>query len=322
MKKIENLENLRVFCEIVETGSAREACEKLHIEPSNAFRIIRAMEKELKSKFFDRSQRPMKLTPEGKRYYSYVFRILQLEEELEEELTDSADSLTGPIHVASTAGFRESLIVPSAVEFQMKHPGISIEVKDMVSGVSEFLTTPDNESNDIVFMYRPSDELPEGAILRDCGPMHFIACASPAYLTQQGEPERPSDCMRHTGLLLRLPNRTSVSYLSKNGVTEKLDWKQTIAFTSQVNARDALLLGAGIVPDMAFDQCVDYLKDGRIVPVMRGWTRPPRHCCVITTEKALRKKRVRLFADWLTVRATKYTDEMNKAFFSFPRKGL
>ena len=35
MKKIENLENLRVFCEIVETGSAREACEKLHIEPSN-----------------------------------------------------------------------------------------------------------------------------------------------------------------------------------------------------------------------------------------------------------------------------------------------
>lgn len=65
MKKIENLENLRVFCEIVETGSAREACEKLHIEPSNAFRIIRAMEKELKSKFFDRSQRPMKLTPEG-----------------------------------------------------------------------------------------------------------------------------------------------------------------------------------------------------------------------------------------------------------------
>lgn len=92
MKKIENLENLRVFCEIVETGSAREACEKLHIEPSNAFRIIRAMEKELKSKFFDRSQRPMKLTPEGKRYYSYVFRILQLEEELEEELTDSADS--------------------------------------------------------------------------------------------------------------------------------------------------------------------------------------------------------------------------------------
>ena len=49
MKKIENLENLRVFCEIVETGSAREACEKLHIEPSNAFRIIRAMEKELKS---------------------------------------------------------------------------------------------------------------------------------------------------------------------------------------------------------------------------------------------------------------------------------
>ena len=49
MRKIENLENLRVFCEVVETGSAREACEKLHIEPSNAFRIIRAMEKELKT---------------------------------------------------------------------------------------------------------------------------------------------------------------------------------------------------------------------------------------------------------------------------------
>ena len=82
MRKIENLENLRVFCEVVETGSAREACEKLHIEPSNAFRIIRAMEKELKTKFFDRSQRPMKLTPEGKRYYSYVFRILQLKRNL------------------------------------------------------------------------------------------------------------------------------------------------------------------------------------------------------------------------------------------------
>ena len=51
------------------------------------------------------------------------------------------------------------------------------------------------------------------------------------------------------GIIDKLKKLSSVSYLSKNGVTEKLDWKQTMAFTSQVNARDALLLGAGIVPD-------------------------------------------------------------------------
>ena len=58
----------------------------------------------------------------------------------------------------------------------------------------------------------------------------------------------------------------------------------------------------------------DTVKEGQIVPVMPGWTRPPRIGCLFATENAYRKKRVRYFLDWLEVRFRKMLEHTNREY--------
>lgn len=300
MKKTENLENLRVFCEIVDSMSVKKACEELGIEPSNAFRTVRQLEQEVGVSLFNRETRPMRLTKEGEVFYKYASGIMKLHREMVEEMRDDSENLAGRIRIASTAGFRQVFMTPALVEFQMGNPDIVLELHEMTTGLADVITAL--SSNDIALTYKPREELPPGIIVRECGEMPFIACASPLYTKRFGEPETPAECAKHLGVLLNLPNRKSVDFLTKNGVSEKLTWKRSMTFNSQINARDAMLLGGGIIPDLAFYFGMDGLREGQILPVMRGWKRPARTLCLFVPRNSYRKKRVRYFLDWLEER--------------------
>ncbi len=310
MKKVENIENLRIFCAVAALGSARAAGERLNIEPSNVFRTIRAMEAEFGLTCFDRETRPMQLTPDGKRFLDYSKRIVELSDAMADEL-GGADRAGGVIRVAAPAGTREAFVVPAAVEYQEAHPDVSIIVKVLVSGSPDFLSSANGEANDVVVTLEPTFQLPEGTVVRRCGKEHFVACASASYVAKYGAPVRPSECLRHAGLLLHLPCRDSVEFLSKGGETEKLEWRSRMAFTSQLNARDAMLLGGGVIPDMSWALCRESVKKGEAVVVMRGWCRPDRTMCVVSPGRSERKVRVARFAEWLAARGKKRMREID-----------
>lgn len=314
MKKTQNLENLHVFCEIVRAGSVKAASDALNTETSNAFRTVRQLEDELGVTLFDREKRPMQLTAYGTQFYRYSSKILKLHHQMLEELKDDTEAMAGRITVCSTAGFRQQFLTPCLVEFQMDHPNIVIDLREMNSGVSDVLNNATESGNDVVLMYKPQDALPAGMEVRECGVMPFIACASPLYIKRFGEPTHPAECRNHRGVLLNLPNRKSVTYLTKDGVQERLSWRRTMTFNSQINARDAMLMDAGIIPDLAFYFAIQGIKEGQIVPVMPGWTRPPRISCLFATEDAYRKKRVRYFLDWLEVRFRKMLEHTNREY--------
>lgn len=155
MKKTQNLENLHVFCEIVRTGSVKAASDALNTETSNAFRTVRQLEDELGVALFDREKRPMQLTSYGTQFYRYSSKILKLHHQMLEELKDDTDAMAGRITVCSTAGFRQQFLTPSLVEFQMDHPNIVIDLREMNSGVSDVLNSATESGNDVVLMYKP-----------------------------------------------------------------------------------------------------------------------------------------------------------------------
>ena len=312
MKKTENLENLGLFCEIVDSTSVKKACETLGVEPSNAFRAIRQLEQELGVSLFNRETRPMQLTKEGELFYKYASGIVKLHREMLEELRDDSESLAGRIRIASTAGFRQVFMTPALVEFQIGHPDIVLELHEMTTGLADVLTAL--SSNDIALTYKPREELPPGIIVRECGEMPFIACASPVYTKRFGAPESPAECARHRGVLLNLPNRKSVDFLSKDGVAEKLSWHRSMTFNSQINARDAMILGGGIIPDLAFYFAIEGLRNGQILPVMPGWRRPSRMLCLFVPRNSYRKKRIRYFLDWLEDRLRQMMEHTEREY--------
>ncbi|MDB6179084.1 LysR family transcriptional regulator [Paracoccus sp. Z330] len=71
-----SLRSLRVFVAVEETGSVAGAAKKLGISKSNVSQQVTAMETGIGSKLFDRTQKPISLTPVGQALALHAHRIL------------------------------------------------------------------------------------------------------------------------------------------------------------------------------------------------------------------------------------------------------
>lgn len=312
MRKIDNLDCYRIIASIARTGSAKLTGDKLGLETSNVFRCLRQMEEELGTPLFDRDKRPMQLTPKGETFCHIAEQMLTLQAHLKDVFSEDVDSDEGLIRIASTAGARHNTITPAIVRYQVDHPKVQFEMQDMIDGNDNFMKTLNGLDNDIVLRYMPDDPVPEGTIVRELFPIPFYACASPWYVKRRGEPKSPADCRTHTGILLQLPGRKSVEHLVCNGRSERLEWAGATRFNSQLDAKDALVLGAGVIPDLALPYFYEVVRTGQAVPVMRGWNRPKAKMCLFISPEAMKKRRVQLFVEWFSARHIKAMSEMQK----------
>ncbi|MGB6231094.1 MAG: LysR family transcriptional regulator [Litorimonas sp.] len=82
------LRGLRVFVMLERAGSVAEAAKALGLSKSNVSQQITAMETGVGAKLFDRSQRPISLTPAGRRLGVHAHRILGAVSEAEEALSE------------------------------------------------------------------------------------------------------------------------------------------------------------------------------------------------------------------------------------------
>lgn len=307
MRKIDNLESYRIIASVAQTGSARLTGELLGIETTNVFRCLRQMEEELGVQLFDRETRPMRLTLKGELFCAAATQMLEMQRHLLENFSDDVDADGGLIRIASTAGARHDTITPAIVSYLSEHPGVQFELADFIDGSTNFMRTLKGEENDIVLRYAAGGSEPEGVYRIELAAVPFFACASPVYIQRHGEPESPADCIRHTGILLQLAGRKIVEHLVCNGVSERLQWANVTRFNSQLDARDALVMGAGVIPDLALPYFYDVLRAGQAVPVMRGWHRPATTICLYVAHEAMKKRRVQNFVEWFRQR---YVEEM------------
>ena len=306
MHKTDNLESYRVFCAVAACANVKEAAVRLSMEPSNIFRTLRQLEADLGVALFERVSRPMRLTERGEIFLVAAQKILEEQATLLEALRDNLDSESGMIQIASTAGVRRQILTPALVEYLELNPGISVELRDMMRGSRNFFVAPEGSMNDVVITYQTDQSLPEGTHVEELFDMPFIACSSPLYLQRNGTPTHPEACSAHRAILLRVPGRTSVTHLSCNGVYERLDWRSTTTYMSQLDAIEALVLGGGICPDVALPYIIEELRQGRLVSVMPGWHCPTRTVCLYASEHAYRKRRVRRFLEWFAQRYRAY----------------
>lgn len=99
---------------IVDSGSITGAAENLHISQPSLSIYIRNLENRLSFPLFERNNRKLILTPEGKTYVEYARQILQLNNEMHQKLTslEHLDSGVVRIGITNTKG---SLLLPKLI---------------------------------------------------------------------------------------------------------------------------------------------------------------------------------------------------------------
>src|SRR5919106_4708084 len=95
------LESLKMFCDVVETGSFSRAAQINHVTQSAVSQQIRALESRYAQKLLSRSARQVAPTPAGERLFRGCKEILARFTEVESEIREQAAEIAGTASVSA-----------------------------------------------------------------------------------------------------------------------------------------------------------------------------------------------------------------------------
>ncbi|MGP9022548.1 transcriptional regulator CynR [Streptomyces sp. BR1] len=125
------LRHLRYLLAVAEHGSFTRAAEELHISQPTLSQQIKQLEHTVGTQLLDRTGRAVRLTDAGGTYVHYARRALRDLAAAERAVLDVADLSRGSLRLAVTPTFTAYLTGPLVAEIHSRHPGITLDVREM-----------------------------------------------------------------------------------------------------------------------------------------------------------------------------------------------
>ena len=291
MPRTDDLTSWRYFVAFARSGTLTAAAKTLQIEPSNISRAIVALEKALGVELVRHNSRPLVLTDAGKTALKRIETILRAHDSLVETLMNDNRALVGNIRLSSAPGFAARRLTALLHQFREIHPEITVEI---LSGLKE----ADVQKGFCEVATLTGEPTLPGLVYMSRGRNVYLPVTSPEYIRKHGMPVVPDNLRAHTGYVYCGPVREETKTLYRAGRAEPVQFGQTVRSTDILAIRQALLDGMGVAVDMPLVQIVEDLKEGRLVPILPGWFRPPVECFMVTSRAGWRSKRVRVFLEW------------------------
>jgi DNA-binding transcriptional LysR family regulator len=143
-----NIENLRVFCDLVDLQSFSLAAERNFITQSAVSQQIRALEDKFKRRLLERvrGRREVKLTAAGEVFYRESKLVLDAYDQLNENMRSLVGKIGGTVKVATIYSIGLHEFPPRVREFMSKFPSVKIDleysrttrvVRDVLNGLVE-----------------------------------------------------------------------------------------------------------------------------------------------------------------------------------------
>lgn len=123
---------LRYLDEVVNSGSIRQAAEKLNVASSSINRQILELEESLQAQIFERLPRGLRLTSAGEVLITHVRQTLRDHDQVQTRILELQGLSRGTIKVATMNGLASGVVSQLSVEFKKKHPGVKIVVKSLL----------------------------------------------------------------------------------------------------------------------------------------------------------------------------------------------
>jgi DNA-binding transcriptional LysR family regulator len=263
-----DLNLLRSFVAVYETGSFIAAGTKLGVPRSTLSRAIASLEGSLGVTLFQRTTRRVSPTSAATALYERVAsRVASLDASFG-DLPDAEAEPSGTLRVTATTEFGAMVLAESVARFTQRYPRVHVEVKLTTSFVD---LVKENVDVAIRFAGRPLRD--STLIARKIGSVAAYLYASPAYLARRGTPRTPADLAKHDWIEfagsppLRFPagiKRTGAGRGSKVEVATR------VRADSLWFLRETLKAGAGIgqLPSFLADSDV---AAGNLVQVLPRW---------------------------------------------------
>lgn len=122
------IESLKMFCDVVETGSFSQAARLCHVTQSAVSQQIRALEERYGQKLLSRNAREAVPTPAGERLYRGCREILARFNDLELEVREVSGSVMGTCAIAAIYSVGLHELQPYVKRVLAAHPRVNVRI--------------------------------------------------------------------------------------------------------------------------------------------------------------------------------------------------
>lgn len=187
------LDLVRIFEQVIESGSFSQAGKALHMAPSSVARNIDALEMKLETTLFKRSTRQLVLTEEGQYFREKSAKLLDDSDRLIHEMRGSRVQPQGLLRLSVFDSFGNLQLAPLIPEFLKLYPSVKIELD-----INNNLVDLNADNIDIAIRIgKPKDsQLKARKLLVN----HTFVVASPEYLDTHAKITKPEDLQNHNCL--------------------------------------------------------------------------------------------------------------------------
>lgn len=124
-----HIETLKVFCDVVETGSFSQAASQNFITQSAVSQQLRSLETRYQCRLLERSRSGARPTPQGTILYRASREILERYRQIETELQECARVVSGPLRVAIVYSVGLHELPPYMKEYLKLYPQVNVHVE-------------------------------------------------------------------------------------------------------------------------------------------------------------------------------------------------
>jgi DNA-binding transcriptional LysR family regulator len=236
---MDTLTSMKVFRQVVESGSFVAAAEHLDLSTANVSRHVMSLERRLGVRLLNRSSRALSLTEPGRVYFERSKTILDELETAELELGSLNTTPRGTLRISCPSWFATQRIADTLALYRRTYPDVVVDVsfEDRIVDLVQ-------EGYDLALrVIRYPESLPADQVARPVRQMVFHVGASREYIKRNGAPKSLQDLASHD--LVAVGNLSSWVFENAVGKREVLAGT-VIRFRSMAGVAHAVAAGMGL----------------------------------------------------------------------------
>ena len=291
---MDRFDAIRTLLAAVDGGSLSAASRKLGMPLPTVSRQVSELEARLRTQLVIRTNRKLLLTDAGSAFVAAGRRVLEELEEAERAAAGEYRIPRGDLLVTAPIMFGKLHVTPVVLAFLAAYPEVNVRV-------ALFDHVIDLVENHVDVAVRIGHLPDSGLVAARIGEIHWVICASPAYLSTRGTPVAPDDLAQHDCIGFEGLQMVRTWPFGRGTNARTVAIRPRFAANTADAIIEAAIAGIGIARLTSY-QAVEAIRDGRLVSLLRGYSPEPLPVHLVHTGAPLVPLKMRAFLDFASPR--------------------
>lgn len=287
---MDRLNAIKVFINVVETGSFSAASERMGLSRAAASKYVSQLETHLGGRLLNRTTRHVSTTEPGRLYFERCREILIHLEEADNEASGLSNEPRGNLRISVPTNFASLHLTPLIARFMKTYPKLNVEMESS----NRRIDLVDEGFDLAVRMGKLTDS---DLIARRLARIRIALVASPDYIKQHGVPKTPDDLKDHACMLYSYT--TSGTWpLKKDGKDYPVKIKTAFKSNDPEVLLEAAIAGMGITIMPTF-VAGDAIRQGKLTMLLEDYEIMNNHVYIVYSSRRFVPAKIRVFVDFL-----------------------